>query len=547
MSNATRKLGTILPLTLAVFLGFWLLGKRAASAPQDNQIQWTAQSHDRTHFPLTGKHKMVACRECHLKGVFEGTPRTCEACHWERKRDDRYGGRLGIQCADCHTPEAWKDVKPDRWNHQAVSGFKLEGGHRILDCAECHGESGFRKTAVECFACHAKDFRSVQDPNHVTANFPTQCQVCHPSGATWKGAKYDHRFPLHGQHLLTSCSDCHKNGQYAGLSSACVSCHLNDYDKTNDPSHKQAGYSTDCGACHGDGAQSWKGAIASHNKFTLKGNHRLAACTDCHKNGQYAGTLSSCVSCHLTDYNGTTDPNHKLAGYSTDCTTCHGDGAQSWKGAIAGHNKFALKGKHALAACADCHKNGQYAGTPSTCVSCHLTDYNNAADPSHKLGGYSTDCATCHGDGANNWNEATVNHSQYWPLQGAHLHLSCNACHSQGYNLPKDCYGCHATNYNNTTNPNHKSSGYSTTCENCHFPTHTSWSQAVFNHRFPITSGRHSGFACTDCHLASNYNQFSCIDCHTHNKSSMDSEHKGISGYSYNSPACYSCHPTGRG
>jgi len=40
--------------------------------------------------------------------------------------------------------------------------------------------------------------------------------------------------------------------------------------------------------------------------------------------------------------------------------------------------------------------------------------------------------------------------------------------------------------------------------------------------------------------------QFSCIDCHEHNQQDMDDEHKGVSGYTWATSACYSCHPTGQ-
>jgi len=472
MSSAKPSFPKILPLALVLFLGLWFLIRITSPAAQQEQTKWTAQNHDKTNFPLVGKHQTVACRECHLKGIFEGTPTACEACHWERRQDDRYKLQLGLHCGDCHTPQSWKDVLQAKWNHTDVTGFRLEGVHRTLDCADCHRQNGLGKAAAECYACHQENFESTKNPGHSAAGFPTQCQICHRSTAAWQGAVFSHKFNLLGKHKLALCSDCHKSGQYAGLPTACLSCHLNDYNNANDPNHKQAGFPTDCVICHGNGASGWQNAKFEHTTFVLKGKHKIAACADCHKNGQYAGTPSTCISCHLNDYNGTTDPNHKQANYSTDCVTCHGAGAQSWSGASA-------------------------------------------------------------------------NHDQFWPLQGAHKTLTCNTCHSKGYNLPKDCYGCHAANYNSTTNPNHKSSGYSTSCENCHYATHTSWTQAVFAHNFPIKSGRHAGFSCTDCHLTSNYNQFSCIDCHTHSRSTTDSHHSDVGGYSYNSQACYSCHPRG--
>ncbi len=473
MKEATPKLKKFAPFAIILFTSLWFLVLLGSPVAQQNQSSWAASSHDRTNFPLIGNHRTLSCRECHLKGVFEGTPTTCEACHWVRRQDDRYKLQLGLHCGDCHVPQSWKDLPPAKWNHSAVTGFKLEGAHRLQDCADCHGEQGLKKASVECYSCHEENYKAAKEPDHLAAQFPTQCQFCHHGTMTWEGAVFDHKFPLEAKHKLAACADCHKNGQYAGLSSACVLCHLNDYSSTTNPNHKQAGFPTDCVICHGQKADSWENAGFVHNNFALKGKHSLAACTDCHKNGQYAGLSSACVFCHLSDYNKTNDPNHRQAGYSTDCVPCHGDGAVSW-------------------------------------------------------------------------GNANANHDQYWPLQGAHKPLNCDACHSRGYNLPKDCYGCHASDYNNATAPNHKSAGFPTTCETCHYPTHTAWSQAVFSHNFPIQSGKHSSFTCSDCHLTPNFSQFSCIDCHTHDRNTTDSKHGGVGGYSYNSLACYTCHPRGQ-
>ncbi|MBK9258020.1 MAG: hypothetical protein IPM42_21430 [Saprospiraceae bacterium] len=67
---------------------------------------------------------------------------------------------------------------------------------------------------------------------------------------------------------------------------------------------------------------------------------------------------------------------------------------------------------------------------------------------------------------------------------------------------------------------------------------------------FPIYTGKHKDEwnTCSDCHTnPNNYNIFSCINCHEHNnKNEVDDDHNGVSGYSYNSAACYSCHPMGK-
>ena len=162
----------------------------------------------------------------------------------------------------------------------------------------------------------------------------------------------------------------------------------------------------------------------------------------------------------------------------------------TWTGAQTGHASFPLLGRHAAAACADCHKNNVYVGTARECVGCHLQNYNATRNPNHKLAGYSTDCVSCHGSAAQTWNNAAVNHDQYWPLLGAAQGPfdAANATHA-GYNLPRDCYGCHRTEYENTTNPNHQQAGYSTACQDCHLSSHTSWNQAVFTTSSPSSPG----------------------------------------------------------
>ena len=94
--------------------------------------------------------------------------------------------------------------------------------------------------------------------------------------------------------------------------------------------------------------------------------------------------------------------------------------------------------------------------------------------------------------------------------------------------------------------PSHAAAGFSTTCETCHRATDSSWTQGRFNHRFPITSGRHQA-PCSTCHQSgTSYQNFTCLTCHEHSQSRMDDQHRGRNGYRYESRACYSCHPTGR-
>ena len=179
-----------------------------------------------------------------------------------------------------------------------------------------------------------------------------------------------------------------------------------------------------------------------------------------------------------------------------------------------------------------------------------MPNYTASTNPNHTSLGIPTTCNTCHTINPN-WTPATFGiHNNYYVLAGAHVSVACVTCHNGNYNnsTPNTCVGCHLTNYNGTTNPNHAASQFPTTCTDCH--TQTAWTPANWNHDglyFPIYSGKHNGKwnTCADCHTnPANYAVFTCItSCHA--QSTTNSHHQGVSGYSYNSAACYSCHPRG--
>jgi len=149
-----------------------------------------------------------------------------------------------------------------------------------------------------------------------------------------------------------------------------------------------------------------------------------------------------------------------------------------------------------------------------------------------------------------------VTFSGGFALIGRHAEIRCSSCHTQGVegsifspSSQDDCIACHQSDYDNE----HGGGGFPTTCLMCH--NNESWEGATFADHdqqfFPIFSGAHRGRwdGCETCHNTPNdYGQFTCLVCHEHNQNDMDARHLGeVSGYVYESNACYSCHPDGRG
>ncbi len=62
--------------------------------------------HNKTAFPLTGKHKTVACENCH-KTTLKDTPHQCIDCH---KKDDVHRGRRP-KCENCHVTTNWGTIQ----------------------------------------------------------------------------------------------------------------------------------------------------------------------------------------------------------------------------------------------------------------------------------------------------------------------------------------------------------------------------------------------------------------------------------------------------
>lgn len=508
--------------------------------------------HAKYGFPLTGAHASSQCTACHKSLDFTQAKTQCISCH-----QDPHRGEMGTECARCHGARSFVDRGPMVRAHQ-LTQFPLTGSHAAIDCESCHkgtqqGHMQFIGTQADCKGCHMPLYQSAKTPDHVAGGFPTECQTCHATLA-WSPARFNHEasgFPLTGAHRAAACAQCHIGGQYRGTAKDCASCHRTDYESATPP-HASAGFAASaCASCHGTTA--WNPASFSHanTAFPLTGSHVGAPCASCHSDGVYDGKPTACIACHAADYTAAS-PTHTPSSFpQTACGSCHN--TTTFAGAAFDHNttSFTLTGAHRTVTCQTCHGDGVYDGKPTACFSCHSSDYS-AAVPTHTAAGFpQSACSSCHSTTA--WSPASFNHANTsFPLTGAHVAAACAGCHSDGVYDGRStaCQSCHMTDYN-TASPNHVAAGFSaSTCATCH--NTTTWAGATFNHDgsfFPIYSGKHNGkwTTCQQCHTNSNnYAVFTCLSCHPHSdRNKTDNDHSGRSGYSYDSAACYRCHPRG--
>ena len=265
-------------------------------------------------FPLLGAHAMLGVSDCHTSaavGQFEGLSTACLSCHTadlQRATEPNHKTlNFPTTCETCHSADTWLGAKFD---HLKYTGYALTGAHATLDCTACHIGGKYQGTPATCFGCHSKDFNGTTNPPHAQAGFSQQCQLCHNT-TTWLNATFDHSttsFPLIGKHVNVPCNQCHINGNFVGTPTACASCHMTDYNSTNNPPHAQAGFAASaCATCHTPAG--WDTSTFNHNQFfALTNGHANLQCSQCHTGGNYTTAPTTCAGCHITQYNSTTTP-----------------------------------------------------------------------------------------------------------------------------------------------------------------------------------------------------------------------------------------------
>lgn len=443
--------------------------------------------HQLTGYALTGKHTALKCEQCHqpvnihkkelqsdpnvnLNHTFLGLTAECLNCH-----QDEHRGQTKNECQQCHDLNGWKPASG--FNHEKTD-FPLLGRHSQVGCEKCHTTIIDNKYPMndrflklkeidhnKCENCH-------KDPHQ--KRFGTDCQSCH-SPENWKKVNksaFDHNrtnYALKGKHQTVACEKCHLPGAPVRIEryQKCTDCHR-DYHQGQ--LVKQRG-SIDCERCHTvDGFRPSTYSLSDHNQcpFPLLGAHRAVPCVECHPSNfgdanqptpRFTLKSDRCTDCHRDPHPGSLKT---LFNNSEYCLNCHNNA--SWHQVTFDHDRtnFKLIGKHQNADCQKCHmptvdakgkRTFIFKGAAQVCSGCHEDVHQGQFRHLMPSGAETIDCTLCHDQ--QKWAPVRFDHRQNarFPLEGAHVNVSCSACHKKEIVGGRECVRYRPISYR---------------CEDCH-------------------------------------------------------------------------------
>ncbi len=499
MSKVQLLIGLLTLLGVALFV-WWDWNKRTSPGPLHP-----------SHVLLAKLQGNAGCIACHGEKKTK-MDAACESCHHEiadqRKLIVGLHGLLkrdkAENCASCHTDHTGGAValitarsfesagvaKMEAFDHSGVTRFTLIDRHTELKCEQCHhqakapalleGQKRFLGLKQDCVACH-------KDAHQGT--FGPDCQACHGQKkefAKADGFVHTNEFPLVEVHAGKKCADCHQSDGPTSVKASfgtkmavrtCVACHKDVHE---------GAYGNDCASCHGTSKPFKVVPLFTHTTdFPLTGGHADLACIKCHAkdgpnsvaslkvtNKSVRGCVEChasphpekltlaiakspiaakdvCATCHHADHKSflfpaatMTSRQHEATGFSlakphdkTDCAGCHSEIGKRKKidpGPDLATKFAVIYAGRAQEDCAKCHADvhkGQFAKTPSAgrCVVCHsMTTFK-----------------------PNNF-DAAMHKQTKFAIDGAHLAVSCAACHKkkddvvQFVGVASSCTDCHA-------------------------------------------------------------------------------------------------------
>jgi len=277
--------------------------------------------HNRTRYPLRGRHAAVKCQQCHNEKTDSREIRFahCLDCHRDYHKGAFADRAQGGACEECHSVDGFRPAAFSLARHDSTD-YPLLGAHRAIPCDQCHHPAKnksdgyvFTFTSTRCRDCH-------RDPHEGQVNrwlAAGGCEGCH-SVRMWTEVTFDHSktdFPLAGKHRTANCVACHHEGSreapqkvsFVRLGTKCEGCHRDIHE--GQFVRTAAANGSGCDRCHV--ADDWTPVRFDHQRdarFVLDGAHARVPCKSCHfqtaarQDGSayvlYRPLDTACVSCH---------------------------------------------------------------------------------------------------------------------------------------------------------------------------------------------------------------------------------------------------------
>ena len=409
------------------------------SARRATTVTWSGGrfDHGTTAFALTGAHQSSTCNSCHSDNVFGngGKPAQCETRHSldyaNATPNHAASGFLASLCTTCHNTVTFAGAT---FNHSNTS-FARSPARRsqTVSCNSCHSDGIFDGKPTNCYSCHQSDYSGAV-VNHAAAGFQSSACTSCPATTTWTSATFNHttgttsrspdrtsRAPATTATRTTSSTTSPTN---------CYSCHAADYAGAT-PNHPAAGFSTaSCANCHNTTTST--GAVfqpqhehelpadrrapggglheLSLRRRVQRQTHGLRLVPHGRLQRARRRTTRRRVSRRARARTATRRPRGRARRSTTPRTRASPD-----RRAPDGHVQ-------------PCHSTACYDGKPTTCQSCHMSDYSGAPINPMAAGFAARPGATCHT--TTTWANAPYNHSATsFPLTGAHVSATCVSCH----------------------------------------------------------------------------------------------------------------------
>jgi mono/diheme cytochrome c family protein len=123
----------------------------------------------------------------YLETEFADDPHQCIDCHEE---PIVHVDKFGINCARCHTTQAWVPASLTRHT------FKLDHGDEgHIDCQTCHTVNYYEH---DCYGCHDHHQVEEMEQVHLAENITdyANCALCHPTGMPDEATEAMKQIPL---------------------------------------------------------------------------------------------------------------------------------------------------------------------------------------------------------------------------------------------------------------------------------------------------------------------------------------------------------------